>query len=57
MEEIVILDTYPTILTKDKSFIELLKQQGMTPENKGRVILLPEDAVLVAHPIITYKEV
>lgn len=62
MKEIKILDTLPLIFTKDQNFIKNISEQKNIREqnhvhpNSGKIILLPEDAVLVLLPLIKYNE-
>lgn len=50
MKEIIILEEAPTILTKDVGFVRGMDRQ--TNDERGRIILLPEDAVLLKREII-----
>jgi len=43
----LILTHYPTILTQDKNWAEKVSQR---PIKEAEIILLPPDAILVAHP-------
>ena len=49
MDEIVILEKMPVILTKDRRFVQCWprKEKWDDIHKRGGVVLLPEDAVLV----------
>lgn len=54
MKEIIILYEFPLILTKDKHFISQLKdwKEKAPPHYRGgRILVIPEDAILVMPPI------
>lgn len=48
MDEILILNKFPIVLTKSRDWAESLKH----PIKDGMIIVLPEDAILVSLPEI-----